>query len=72
MGVETLNHRTYLGDVLVLLFIERSICAIGAYSDLFLVCNLHNSVQKIMPHIPDLNLKFMASVDIGDLWLLGY
>ena len=67
MGVESLNHRTYLGDVLVLLFIERSICTICAYSDLFLVCNLYNSGQKIMLHIPDLNLKFMASVDIGDL-----
>ena len=52
------------------LFIERSIYAICTYSDFFLVCNLYDSGQQIMPHIPD--LKPMTSVDIGDFYLLGY
>ena len=60
-----MNHRTYLGDVLVLLFGERSICTICAYSDFFLGCKLYDSGQQIMLPVPEY-LKFMASVDIGD------
>ena len=64
------EFEAYFGDVLVLLFIERLICTIFAYPDFFLVCNLYDSGQQIMPHIPD--LKPMTSVDIGDFYLLGY
>ena len=47
------EFEAYFGDVLVLLFIERLICTIFAYPDFFLVCNLCDSGQQIMPHIPD-------------------
>ena len=47
------EFKTYFRDVLVLLFIERLICTIFAYPDFFLVCNLYDSGQQIMPHIPD-------------------
>ena len=57
----------YIGDLLVLLFMESSICTICAYSDFFLVCKLYSSNLQIMPLISDY-LRFMASVDIGDFY----
>ena len=65
---EFFNHRIYLGYVLVLLFIERSICTICAYSGLFLVSNLYNSGQKIMSHIPDLIFWPVLILKIFSCW----
>ena len=58
------DFRDVIWDLLVLLFMESSICTICAYSDFFLVYKLYSSGLQIMPLVSD-HLRFMASIDIG-------
>ena len=64
-----MNHRTCFGDVLVLLFIEKSICTICAYSDFFwsVICMIQVSKLSLLFE-SILNLWPVLILEIFSFW----